>query len=309
MDTKSDSVTGKGPLSSNRRPSGGNNASEVFGFPVSENQFSTLQSELPTVSQRSTEQREEGLVDPRTTRHLRAAAQRTDERRSKTEGADSATVHYRNSQGTVESGSGLNPVLSANSSQFFHSFSASPSDIFLQSVGPVHSLLGTGASDDDALNRMGVKDVACTFQNCNKRISCSGPEWSAGRPGTMPFGARSDACPSPITACLGPYSAASQQLHHTGCNTREETPTMASSTTGRLRDQQSTSQPTATSARRNAADDHASPAEGGPATAQATIFLWRFRRGCPLMDVHRRSLVRCHSGRALNADDVHCVSA
>ena len=136
---------------------------------------------------------------------------------------------------------------------------------------------------------MGVKDVACTFQFCNKRISdagpersagrpghtptrrnlacgktiedsCAGPDWSAGRPGTMPFGARSAACPSPITACLGPYGTASQQLHHTGCNTREETPTVASSTTGRVRDQPSTSLPAATSSRRNAAMDHASPA-------------------------------------------------
>ena len=136
-----------------------------------------------------------------------------------------------------------------------------------------------------------------------------GPDWSAGRPGTMPFGARSAACPSPITACIGPYGTASQQLHHTGCNIREATPIVASSTTGRLRDWPSTSQPASTSSRRNAADDCASPAEGGTATTQAAVFLWGIRRGCPRVDVHRRSLVRCQSGRALAAVDVRCVSA
>ena len=47
-------------------------------------------------------------------------------------------------------------------------------------------MLGTGASIDDALYSMGVKDVACTFQTCNKRISDAGPERSAGRPGHTP---------------------------------------------------------------------------------------------------------------------------
>ena len=289
MYSNSDSVTGKGPQSSSRRPSGGNIASDVFGFPLSTNQFSTLQSNQFAESQRSTEN-EEGLVDPRSTRHLRAAAQRTDERGSKTEGAVSASVHLANSaQGIDDTGTCFKPVALESSSSFFHSFSASPSDILQQSVGPVHTLLGTGASVDDALYRMGVKDVACTLNICNKRISdagpersagrpghtpsrrnlacgktiedsCAGQDWSAGRPGNRPFGARSAACPSPITACLGPYGTASQQLHHTGCNTREETPTVASSTTGRLRDQPSTSQPAATSSRGNAAIDHASPA-------------------------------------------------
>ena len=47
-------------------------------------------------------------------------------------------------------------------------------------------MLGTSASFDDALYRLGVKDVACTLQNCNKRISDAGPERSAGRPGHTP---------------------------------------------------------------------------------------------------------------------------
>ena len=129
MDTNSESVTGKGPQSFKRRHSGGNIASEVFGFPVSENQFSTLQSELSAASQ-SLEQRDEGLVDPRKTRLLRWTTQRTDDQEAKTEQATSATVHNSNTQGTVESGNRLNPVVSGNSSQFFHSFSASPSDNF-----------------------------------------------------------------------------------------------------------------------------------------------------------------------------------
>ena len=250
MYLNSDSVTGKRPQSSNRRLSGGNIVSDVFGFPLSTNQFSTLQSNQFAESQRSTEN-EEGLVDPRTTRHLRAAAQRTDDRGNKTEWADSATVHYRNMQGTFESGNSLNPVVSESSSSFFHSFSASPSDILLQSVGPVHSLLGTGASVDDALSRMDVNDVACTLKICNKRISdagpersagrpghtpnrrefacdktiedsCVGPDWSAGRPGTMPFGPSTAACLSLQTSCIGPYGTVAQQQHYTGHNTCEE---------------------------------------------------------------------------------------
>ena len=107
-------------------------------------------------------------------------------------------------------------------------YSASPSDILnLQSVGPVHYSLGTGAVFDDALYYNDVNDVACTGSICNKRISnagpersagrpghtpsrrelacgkliedrCAGQDWSAGRPGLTPFGASSAACPSPI---------------------------------------------------------------------------------------------------------------
>ena len=146
MYSNSDSVTGKGPQSSGRRHSGGNVASEVFGFPLSTNQFSTLQSKQIAESQRSTEN-EEGLVDPRSTRHLKAAALRTDERGIKIEGAVSTTVHLANSaQGIDDTRTCFQPVALESSSSFFHSFSASPSDILLQSVGLVHTLLGTGAS-------------------------------------------------------------------------------------------------------------------------------------------------------------------
>ena len=94
---------------------------------------------------------------------------------------------------------------------------------------------------------------------CEKTIedSCARQDWSAGRPGIRPFGASTAACPSPNTACLGPYGTAYRQPHHTGPNTREEIFT-ASSATGRPRDQH-TSQPTASSSRRfPAAEDRAS---------------------------------------------------
>ena len=62
----------------------------------------------------------------------------TDDQEAKTEQATIATVHYSNTQGTVESGNCLNPVVSRSSSQFFHSFSAQASDNFpLQSGEPV----------------------------------------------------------------------------------------------------------------------------------------------------------------------------
>ena len=178
MDTNSDSVFGKGPQSSSRRHSGGNIASEVFGFPLSTNQFSTLQSELPAVSQ-SLEQREEGLVDPRRTRHLRWATRGTEDKEAKTERAVSATIQLaNNAQEIVDSGTCFQPVAFENSSPFFNSFSASPSDHFtLQSVGPVHYVLDSGVVGGDSLYG-GLK--------CNKRISNAGLEWSAGRPGHTP---------------------------------------------------------------------------------------------------------------------------
>ena len=131
MDTNSESVTGKGPQSFKRRHSGGNIVSEVFGFPVNENQFQALQPELPAVSQRSIVQKEKGLVDPRRTRHLRWATRGTEDKEAKTEEAVSATAHIENSaQGILDSGTCFQPVAPENSSPFFNSFSASPSDNF-----------------------------------------------------------------------------------------------------------------------------------------------------------------------------------
>ena len=201
MDSNIDPVLPSGPQSFQRRHSGRNIVSEVFGFPVSENQFSTLQSELPAVASQSLEQREEGLVDPRTTRHLRWTTQRTEDKEAKTEGAVSATVQLaNNAQEIVDSGTCFRPVPFENSSPFFNSFSANPSDTFpLQFVGPVHYVLESGDVGGDSL----YSDLTC-----NKRISNAGPDWSAGRPGNRPFGASTAACLSPQTACIGPYGTA-----------------------------------------------------------------------------------------------------
>ena len=117
-------------------------------------------------------------MDPRTTRQLRWATRGTDDQEAKIEQATIATVHYNNTQGTVESGNCLNPVVSGTSSQFFHSFSAQASDNFpLQSGESVQYVLDSGVNGGEAL-----------YQNfkCNKRISNAGPEWSAGRPGHTP---------------------------------------------------------------------------------------------------------------------------
>ena len=231
-------------------------------------------------------------MDPRTTRHLRIAAQRTDDKGSLADVGMPAIVPInRNAQGTSISGTCVDPVVSRICSPFFtHSFSASSSDILnLPFVGSVHYSLGIGAILDDAMYEKDVNDVACTNLNCNKRISYAGPErsagrlghtptrrelacgkliedrcagqdWSAGRPGLTPFGASSAACPSSHTACIGPYGTVATQPHYTGCNTREETYT-ASSATGRPREQPSTSQLRASSSGRpSAAEDRASPA-------------------------------------------------
>ena len=51
MESTQDTVAQKGPHSFNRRPSGGISVSEVYGFPVSNNQFSILQTVQPAESQ------------------------------------------------------------------------------------------------------------------------------------------------------------------------------------------------------------------------------------------------------------------
>ena len=289
MESTSDSVAQKGPHSIKRRPSGGIFASEVFGFPVSNNQFSVLQTVQPAESQ-SQLQREEGLVDPRSTRLSRLATQRAEDRGTLADRGFLATVPvYRDAQGILASGYCVDPVVSETCSQFFtHSLPTYPSDIlYSQSVGPVQNLLGNGAIFDDALYNMDVNDVACMERKCNKRISVAGPErsagrlghtpirhdlacgkhvedscagqdWSAGRPGNRPFGASNTACPSPITACSGPYGTAYVQSHHTGPNTHEEK--SASSSMQRQPQDQSISQPTASSSGRPAVEDRASPA-------------------------------------------------
>ena len=79
MDFPHDSVTQNSPQIVNRRLSGNTSVSEVFGFPIAANQFSILQASQPAETQ-CQEQEDVGLVDPRTTRHLRIAANRADER-------------------------------------------------------------------------------------------------------------------------------------------------------------------------------------------------------------------------------------
>ena len=148
----------------------------------------------------------------------------------------------------------VNPIAIDHSSQFFNSFSASPSDNFaVQSVGHVHYELDSGV--------VGGESLYGDFK-CNKRISNAGPDWSAGRPGTMPFGARTAACLSPQTACIGPYGTAALQQRNTGHNTREES--LVASTTSPpagLPRPYITNQPTASTSGGHAADDRVSPAK------------------------------------------------
>ena len=291
MKLKSDSRAQNSPSSVHHRPSGGTAMETVLGFPVNANQFNVLETNQAVDFQCPREE-EVGLVDPRTTRHLRAAVSRAEARGRQAEIQKSATVHYnsRDAQGIL-GGTCVEPVTSEICSSFFvdNSFSVSPVDILsLQSAGPVNYMLETGANVEDALYKKDVNDVDCTDRICNKRISCAGPErsagrpghtpirrelacdktiedscagqdWSAGRPGNRPFGASSAACPSHITACSGPYGTAFVQTHHTGHNTREET-SMASSTPRLPRQEDiSTSQLTASASRGHAANDRASP--------------------------------------------------
>ena len=292
MESVSDPVVRDRPQPTVRQPhSERTPASSVCGFPVAVNQYEALQS----AEFQNSGQREEGLVDPRTTRSLRQAAKRVGNREKLDIGENSFAVHVENAaQGNFDSDICVEPVAVELSSQFIpYSFPASSSDILLQSGEPVHYMLGNGAMNvdggKDALYISGepVQDVACMDPNfkrisyagpewsagrpghtpirrilaCDKNIedSCAGQDWSAGRPGNRPFGASSAACPSSQTACLGPYGAAYRQLHHTGSNPREETLQAPSSTRDLL--PSTSQQTTASPARRNAAEDRASPAK------------------------------------------------
>ena len=53
MDSNSDSVSQRTPQLTSRHVSGGHTVKEVFGFPVDQNQFSTLEEIQLAVSQRS----------------------------------------------------------------------------------------------------------------------------------------------------------------------------------------------------------------------------------------------------------------
>ena len=130
MDSINDFMAQQSPQSMNRRFSGDTSVSEVFGFPIAANQFSTLPS-IQSVEIQCQLQREEGLVDPKTTRHLREAAKRAEAQGILADGEIPATVLVeRDAQGNSISGTCVDPVVSRICSPFFtHSFSASPSNI------------------------------------------------------------------------------------------------------------------------------------------------------------------------------------
>ena len=255
MDSTRDSMTQKGSHSASRRPSGESSVQNVFGFPVNQNQFKVLQSNQSATCQRSTE-REEGLVDPRTTRLLRWATQRTADQGTKTIEALTTTVPTcSTAQGIVDSDC-VEPDAVRNCSQFFpYSFPAcSPDILSLQSGGNVQFVLDSGAAvnvgDDSLYDSL----------KCNKRISCAGQDWSAGRPGIMPFGASTAVCLSTQIACIGPSGIAATQQLYTGHNTHTEQFVTQSSSTRLPRQQRSsTSQRSASSSRRNVAEENASP--------------------------------------------------
>ena len=195
MEPVSDPVVERGPQAMNRQlQSERTPVKAVYGFPVAANQYSVLQS----IELQSPSPREEGLVDPRTTRHLRQATVRAGNREEMETGEHSFAVHVENpAQANFDHDTCVEPVAVGNSSHFIpYSLSASSSDILLQSGEPVHYMLGSGTGavnfDGDAMYDEHVKDVACMdFQNCNKRISYAGPERSAGRPGHTPIRRRS----------------------------------------------------------------------------------------------------------------------
>ena len=127
MEPVSDPVVRKEPQASNRRPRSERIPASVFGFPVAANQYSVLQS----AEFQSPGQGEEGLVDPRTTRHLRQAAARAGNWEKMEAGGNSFAVLVENpAQEIFDSETCVEPVAVGNSSQFFpYSFSASSSDI------------------------------------------------------------------------------------------------------------------------------------------------------------------------------------
>ena len=67
-----------------------------------------------------------------------------------------------------------------------------------------------------------ASDVICAYLLSNKKNSCAGHEWSAGRSSNRPVGAREVA--HKLEMRLGPYAInAIAQPHHTGCNTCHKT--------------------------------------------------------------------------------------
>ena len=165
------------------------------------------------------------LIDPKKTKLARQqAVRRTIEQGTleilSSEGIFDAVPLVQNVQGTLSSGRFDQPVAFGSHPQFFpDSLSVStPNILESQSGGNVQNLLETGVAVDDALYSMDLNDVACTNDQCNKRISNAGQERSAGRPGNRPIGARTAARNS--KTCLGPYATRKTVQSHTGHNTR-----------------------------------------------------------------------------------------
>ena len=210
----------------------------MMGFPVSQNQYQTLSVMEAPGSEFSHVQ---CLEDPRKTRAQRLQASSSGEGQELLQGNDAVND---------------SPLVIENETTFIpDSLSVSAPDILdSQSGGITSNLLRTGDLND-AMYYNDVNEVDCTKDICNKRISCAGQEWSAGRPGNRSIGAR-DAARN-FDTCLGPYATRIVQSPRAGCNTRE---IEASSRLPR-REDQSTSQPAAGSSRRpSAAEDRASSA-------------------------------------------------
>ena len=236
--------------------------SSIFGFSVSDNQFQLLQDSQPAVST-SPSQIQDRLIDPRKTRlEKQQVARRADEqgtfRNVSNEGILNTIPLVQDVQGTSTSGRNDQPVAFGIQHKFFpDSLFVSPSDVLdSQSGGNVQNSLQTGAVSDDALYYNDVNEVACTLEPCNKRISQAGQEWSVGRPGNRPIGARDAARNTKM--CLGTYATREIVQPHTGHNTRSSKE--ASLGLPRQEDQH-TNQPTASASRRSpVAEDRASPA-------------------------------------------------
>ena len=211
----------------------------ILGFPVSQNQYQMLSVMEAPESEFSHVQ---CLEDPRKTRAQRLQASSSGEGQELLQGNDAVND---------------TPPIVEKDPTFFNSLSVSSSDILrVQSGDNVQNLLETGVAIDDALYSMNVNDVACTEDTCNKRISVAGQEWSAGRPGNRPIGAREAA--RNTETCLGPYATRETIQPHTGHNTRG--PRQASSRP-RSEDQDNTNQLNASSSGRSpAAKDRTSPA-------------------------------------------------
>ena len=121
------------------------------------------------------------------------------------EGISEAIAHLNSDeQGIASTGEIEALVASKTHLAFFHSICVPPTDILeSQSVGKLNFELGTSACDN-AMYISNVNEVPCTSEICNKRISCAGQDWLAGRPGNRPTGA-SDATRN-SEMCLGRYA-------------------------------------------------------------------------------------------------------